>query len=220
MTDAAMEMKVTAASDIEVDRETLDRSIHEFAGPNGDYYVNAFHKIHDATSAIPNTFNLWAAVLGPFWSASRAIWGMFWTFLILEIIAWVQIGRGAWGNPGAEFADRAARQQERADELLGRAAEATEQADIDRFTKLAENIQKAADSSLERAQAAQSEATGIMITGLLMLLVFKVVQGFYADRVVRETVFELADQSRQDGKRAVHAEYGSGRDSDRGDRAV
>ena len=108
---------------------------------------------------------------------------MFWTFLILEIIAWVQIGRGAWGNPGADFADRAARQQERADELLGRAAEATAQADIDRFTKLAENIQKAADTSLERALAAQSEATGILLTGLLMLLVFKVVQGFYADRI-------------------------------------
>ncbi|MES0861724.1 ABC transporter permease subunit [Ruegeria sp. SCPT10] len=183
MTDAAMEMKVTAASDIEVDRETLDQSIHEFAGPNGDYYVNAFHKIHDATSPVPNTFNLWAAVLGPFWSASRAIWGMFWTFLILEIIAWVQIGRGAWGNPGADFADRAARQQERADELLSRAAAATEQADIDRFTKLAENIQKAADTSLERALAAQSEATGILLTGLLMLLVFKLVQGFYADRI-------------------------------------
>ncbi len=183
MTDAAMEMKVTAASDIEVDREALDQSIHEFAGPNGDYYVNAFHKIHDATSPVPNTFNLWAAVLGPFWSASRAIWGMFWTFLILEIIAWVQIGRGAWGNPGADFADRAARQQERADELLSRAAAATEQADIDRFTKLAENIQKAADTSLERALAAQSEATGILLTGLLMLLVFKLVQGFYADRI-------------------------------------
>ena len=183
MTDATTELKVTAASDIEVDREALDRSIHEFAGPNGDYYVNAFHKIHDATSPIPNTFNLWAAVLGPFWSASRAIWGMFWTFLILEIIAWVQIGRGAWGNPGADLAERAARQQERANELLARAADATEKADIDRFNKLAANIQKAADSSLEKAQLAQSEALGIMVTGLLMLLVFKLVQGVYADRV-------------------------------------
>ncbi|SHF06962.1 glycine betaine/proline transport system permease protein [Ruegeria intermedia] len=183
MTDATTELKVTAASDIEVDREALDRSIREFAGPNGDYYVNAFHKIHDATSPIPNTFNLWAAVLGPFWSASRAIWGMFWTFLILEIIAWVQIGRGAWGNPGADLAERAARQQERANELLARAADATEKADIDRFTKLAANIQKAADASMEKAQAAQSEALGIMVTGLLMLLVFKLVQGFYADRV-------------------------------------
>nr|WP_321251105.1 ABC transporter permease subunit [uncultured Ruegeria sp.] len=183
MTDATSEVKVTAASDIEVDREALDISIKKFAGPTGAYYVNAFHKIHDATSAIPNTFNTWAAVLGPFWSASRATWGMFWTFLILEIIAWVQIGRGAWGNPGADFAERAARQQERAAELLARAADATEKADIDRFTKLAENIQKAADTSLERAAAAQSEATGILITGLLMLLVFKVVQGLYADRV-------------------------------------
>ena len=183
MTDATAELKVTAASDIEVDRDALDRSIHEFAGPNGDYYVKSFHKIHDATSGVPNTFNLWAAVLGPFWSASRAIWGMFWTFLILEIIAWVQIGRGAWGNPGADLAERAERQQTRANELLERAAAATEQADIDRFTRLAENIQKAADSSFEKAAAAQSEALGIMLTGLLMLLVFKLVQGFYADRV-------------------------------------
>lgn len=183
MTDATTELKVTAASDIEVDREALDRSIQEFAGPNGDYYVKAFHKIHESVSAIPNTFNIWAAVLGPFWSASRAIWGMFWTFLILEIIAWVQIGRGAWGNPGADLADRAARQQDRANELLARAADATEKADIDRFNKLAANIQKAADASMAKAQAAQSEALGIMITGLLMLLVFKLVQGVYADRV-------------------------------------
>ena len=178
MTDTAAEIQVTAASDIEVDHEALDQTIHEFAGPNGEYYVNAFHKIHDATSPVPNTFNLWAAVLGPFWSASRAIWGMFWTFLILEIIAWVQIGRGAWGNPGADFAERAGRQQERADELLARAADATEKADVDRFTKLAENIQKAADSSMEKALAAQSEASGILITGLLMLLVFKAGSGF------------------------------------------
>ncbi len=183
MTDASTELKVTAASDIEVDRDALDRSIHEFSGPNGDYYVNAFHKIHDATSAVPNTFNKWAAALGPFWSASRAIWGMFWTFLILEIIAWVQIGRGAWGNPGADMAERAERQQARANELLERAAAATEQGDIDRFTKLAENIQKAADSSFEKAAAAQSESLGIMLIGLAMLLVFKLVQGLYADRI-------------------------------------
>ncbi|WP_170771950.1 ABC transporter permease [Ruegeria lacuscaerulensis] len=183
MTDATAEVKVTAASDIEVDREALDKSIQEFAGPNGDYYVNAFHKIHDATSAMPNTFNKWAAALGPLWSASRAIWGMFWAFLILEIIAWVQIGRGAWGNPGAEFSDRAAGQLDRAAELLERAANATEQSDIDRFTRLAENIQKAADTSLERAAAAQAEATGILLTGLVMLVVFKLIQGLYADRI-------------------------------------
>ena len=183
MTDTATELKVTAASDIEVDRDALDNSIREFAEVNGDYYIGAFHKIHDATGFLPNTFNLWAAVLGPLWAASRAIWGMFWTFLILEVIAWVQIGRGWWGNPGADMSERAARQSARAQELLDKAAAATEQADVDRFTKLANNIQAAADKSMVQAEAAQAEAFGIMMTGFLLLLIFKLVQGLYADRV-------------------------------------
>ena len=183
MTDATTELKVTAASDIEVDRDALDASIKEFAGANGEYYVQSFHKIHDTTNLIPSTFHLWAAVLGPFWAASRAIWGLFWSFLILEVIAWVQIGRGAWGNPGAEIGARAERQLARAEQLRQRAADATEQADIERFTKLAENIQKAADSSLEQAAAAQAEASSIMLTGLALLLVFKLIQGFYANQV-------------------------------------
>ncbi|WP_397543342.1 ABC transporter permease subunit [Roseovarius salis] len=184
MTDQATETKVTAASDVEVDREALDTSIREFAETNGDYYVQAFHKIHDDTGIIPKTFNVWAAVLGPFWAAARSIWGMFWTFLILEIIAWVQIGRGLWGNPGAEFAERAAKQQDRADEFLDRAAAAREAGeDPSRFETLAENISKAAQDSLAKAEAAQAEAMGIMLTGLVLLIVFKAVQGLYANRV-------------------------------------
>ncbi|MEM8580687.1 MAG: proline/glycine betaine ABC transporter permease, partial [Pseudomonadota bacterium] len=183
MTDAAMELKVTAASDIQVDTDALDASINEFAGPNGDYYCHAFHKIHDSTGFLPTTFNMWAAILGPLWSASRAIWGMFWAFLILEIIAWVQIGRGAWGNPGSEFLDRAATQQGRADEFYERAQASTEQADVDRFTQLGDNLARAAETSLERAAAAQSEAFGIMMTGLVMLVVFKLIQGFYGNKV-------------------------------------
>ncbi|MDJ0858991.1 MAG: ABC transporter permease subunit [Dinoroseobacter sp.] len=183
MTDATAELKVTAASDIQVDTEALDASIKEFAGPNGDYYCKAFHKIHDSTGFIPTTFNVAAALLGPLWSASRGIWGLFWGFLILEIIAWVQIGRGAWGNPGAEFYERAATQQARADEFLERAAAATTQEDVDRFTQLADNIGRAAQNTLARADAAQSEAMGIMMTGLILLLVLKLVQGLYANQV-------------------------------------
>ncbi|MEM8813348.1 MAG: proline/glycine betaine ABC transporter permease, partial [Pseudomonadota bacterium] len=183
MNDVGSELKVVAASDIEADREALDASISKFAGVNGDYYANAFHKIHDATNALPKTFNVWAAVLGPLWASSRAIWGMFWAFLILEIIAWVQIGRGAWGNPGAEFSERAEGQLQRAGELMQRARDATEQEDIDRFTRLAENIERAANRTLEQATAAQSEAAGIMITGLVLLVVFKVIQGLYANPI-------------------------------------
>ena len=183
MTDTSTDMKVTAASNIEVDTEALNASIKEFAGLYGDYYCKAIHKIHDNTSVLPVTFNLWAAVLGPLWSASRAVWGMFWTFLILEVIAWVQIGRGLWGNPGADMAERAARQRDRATELLQRAQDATEQADIDRFTKLAGNIQSAADRSLAQADAGQAEAVTIMVTGFALLIVFKLIQGFLANQI-------------------------------------
>ncbi len=183
MTETATEMKVTAASDIEVDRDTLDASIKDFAEVNGDYYVDAFHKIHDNTSFMPKTFNFWAAVLGPLWASSRAIWGMFWAFLILEIIAWVQIGRGLWGTPGSDFMERAAKQAETMQKRLDQAAQATEQVDIDRFTKLADNMQRAIDTNMEKGERAQAEATGIMITGIVMLLIFKAIQGLYANTV-------------------------------------
>ena len=57
---------------------------------------------------------------------------MFWTFLILEIIAWVQIGRGAWGNPGAEIFERADRQLARSEELRQRALDGEDFAELAR----------------------------------------------------------------------------------------
>lgn len=181
MTDTGTaDMKITAASDIEVDGATLDQSIHDYAGPNSKAYVTAFQKIHNATGWMPITFHIWAAILGPIWAASRSIWGMFWAFLLLETVAWVQIGSGAWGDPGADFTERAARQAKRAQDLRDRAAEASDQADIEQFSQLAANIQSAADSSFAKAAAAQSEGMGILVTGVVFLLLIKLVQGLIA----------------------------------------
>ncbi|MGI9311621.1 MAG: proline/glycine betaine ABC transporter permease, partial [bacterium] len=178
------EMDVVAASDIEVDRAALDASIEEFAGESGDYYIRSFHRIHSSTGALPSTFNLFAALLGPVWAAARAVWGMFWGFLILEIIAWVQIGRGWWGNPGASFLDRAAKQRERADGFLERAKDALSSGeDPGRFEKLADNLTAAAEKSELQGIAANAESVKILLTGLGLLLVIKLVQGFYADAV-------------------------------------
>ena len=164
------DVRVISASDIEIDRAALDASIAKFVEKNPDYYAKAFSKIHARTNALPASFNVWAAILGPFWSSARAMWGMFWALLIAEIIAWVQIGRGWWGNPGAEFLERAAQQQSRSSELLERANAATEAEDIERFTTLSENIARAAQTSLDRAAAAQGEAVSILTTGVILLL--------------------------------------------------
>ncbi len=175
---------VVAASDIEVDHASLDASIAEFAGKNGDYYAEQFHKIHGSTSLWPNTFNWVAALLGPIWSAARGAWGMFWGFLILEMIAWVQIGRGWWGDPGSSFFERAEKQRERAAGFLERAESARAAGeDPTRFEKLAENIGNAAEKSEALGQAASSEALGILIGGLVLLVLFKALQGLYANSV-------------------------------------
>jgi len=48
---------------------------------------------------------------------------------------------------------------------------------------LAENIGNAARESRTKAEAAQAEATGNMLTGLVLLALFKAVQGLYANRI-------------------------------------
>ncbi len=177
-------IRVTAASDIEVDREALDASISEFAAKNGGYYAAAFHRIHESTGLVPLTFNAAAALLGPVWAAMRGVWGFFWAFLLLEMIAWVQIGRGAWGNLGGDMAARAETQLERAKGFLEK-AEAAKKAgeDASNFETLAANLTRAGQRSQEAAAAAAAEATSILVFGLLLLVGFKLVQGVWANIV-------------------------------------
>ncbi|NIA69338.1 ABC transporter permease subunit [Pelagibius litoralis] len=178
------DVTVTAASDIEIDREALDASIAEFTGSNSGYYAAAFHKIHESSGAVPLTFNLAAAVLGPVWAAMRGVWGFFWGFLLLEMIAWVQIGRGAWGDLGADIFERAERQRERAAGFLERADQARQAGeDPARFETLAANLTKAAENSQVAADAAQAEALSILIVGLVLLLLLKLFQGVWSNIV-------------------------------------
>lgn len=171
-----------SVSDIEVDRAALDASISTFAEKNADYYSAAFHKIHDTTGPIPHVFNMAAALAGPFWAAARGIWGMFWAFIILEIIAIVQIGRGTWGELGADALAQAERQETRAADFLQRAADAVAAGeDGSRFEQLGNNLMRAAERSRETAEAAAADAMMILLSGLAMLIVLRLIQGVWAN---------------------------------------
>lgn len=173
---------VAAVADIEVDRAELDASIAQFVERNPDYYANAFHRIHDTTSGIPKTFNWAAAVFGPLWAAARGVWGFFWFFLILEIIAWVQIGRGTWGQLGADELARAAQQEARAQQFLERAEQARAAGeDPTRFETLGNNLMRAAENSRETAEAAAAGAFGILLAGLAFLVIIKLIQGVWGN---------------------------------------
>ncbi len=173
---------LSAVADIEVDKQDLDANIAEFVGQNEAYYQGVFHKIHEATSPVPITFNWAAAGLGPIWAAARGVWGFFWFFIILETIAWVQMGRGLWGNLGAADEAKADRQRERAQGFLDKAAEAkTAGEDPSRFETLASNMTKAAEKSQAAADEANAAAFGIFISGLIILVLIKLVQAIYSN---------------------------------------
>ena len=126
-----------------------------------------------------------AAVFGPLWGAWRGAWGFFWTFLVLELFALVQIGRGLWGELGASQLARydklvanIAKREEQAKELVA----AGDQADADAKLKIAENLKRVAAEVKEQADAAAGEAFNILLIGLVMLAVIKLVEGFVANR--------------------------------------
>lgn len=178
------EIKAVAAADIGIDREALDTSIHEFAGKNGGYYAKVFSRIQESARLVPLSFNVAAALLGPLWAAMRGMWGFFWTFLLLEMIAFVQIGRGAWGNLGGDLMERATKQLAQAQVFLDRAKDAREALeDPTRFETLAANLTRAAAKSREAAEAAASDATFIIIVGLVLLVAIRICEGVSANLV-------------------------------------
>jgi len=187
MTDASSTGPVRAANvaEIQADRAALDKSIAEFAGQNPEYYQGAFRKIQESTGPYAFTFNLAAAVLGPIWSAARGLWGWFWGFLILEIVAWVQIGRGTWGELGAENLARASQQEERGQDFLQRAAEAAAAGeDPSRLETLGNNLLRAAERSRAEADALAADSFQILLVGLGLLLVIRLIQGVLGNKAL------------------------------------
>lgn len=158
-------------------------AVSDFAGQNGAYYTAAFKRIQD-TTGFAWSWNTTAALFGPIWGAARGVWGFFWMFLVLELFALVQLGRGLWGELGSQQLaklDRAlaniAKREAQAAELLAAGDAAGAEAKL----KIAENLKKVAARAQEQADLAAAEATSILLIGLALLLLVKLLEGFYAN---------------------------------------
>ena len=168
---------------LELGPRSLETSIEAFVQEKPTYYARAFAKIQDATGLV-FSWNMSAALLGPVWAAFRGVWGFFWTFLVLELFALVQIGRGLWGELGADQLARfeklsanIAQRELQARELLAGGDEVAAAAK----QKIADNLKRVAEGAKEQAELAGQEATTILVTGLILLLVIKLLEGFYAN---------------------------------------
>lgn len=189
-----------------------DTSVEQFVQQNNAYYSRHFAKIQ-GTTGFAFSWNTMAAVFGPLWGAWRGAWGFFWTFLVLELFALVQIGRGLWGELGASQLARydklvanIAKREEQAKELVA----AGDQADADAKLKIAENLKRVAAEVKEQADAAAGEAFNILLIGLVMLAVIKLVEGFVANRAYEKQYLRWrAVPSVQSGVSKVNAWFGA-----------
>ena len=96
-----------------------------------------------------------ASLAGPLWGACRGMWGFFWMFLILEVLALVQIGRGWWGELGADKLARLERITAKYNEFLAKheAAKLAGDPDAASFLKRAENLEKVGKSRCRGSRA-------------------------------------------------------------------
>lgn len=168
---------------LELGPGTQDASIGEFVKENVPYYTQAFSKIQDTTGWV-FSWNMAAAALGPVWAAARGVWGFFWTFLILELFAFVQIGRGLWGELGAshlakfeKLSANIAKREQQARDLIA-SGDATAAA---AKQKIAGNLKRVAETAREQAEAASDQALSILLVGLVLLVAIKLLEGLYAN---------------------------------------
>ena len=161
---------------------TLGSSVRDFVGSNDSYYEKEFDKIQSATK-FPWSWNMMAALVGPFWGAARGLWGYFWTFMVLEILALVQIGKGLWGQLGADKLARAEKLTAKYTETIAQAdvARAAGESGADAIYTRAENLNKVIDRLIDEAASASSGAPGYLLAGIVLFIVFRAVQGFYAN---------------------------------------
>ncbi|ETW99166.1 MAG: hypothetical protein ETSY1_15965 [Candidatus Entotheonella factor] len=160
----------------------LTSSVSDFVGRQPDYYSREFEKIQSATR-FPWSWNTMAAIAGPFWGAARGLWGYFWTFLVLEILALVQIGKGWWGELGADKLARLERLTAKYQEFLQKYQAAQSAGDPDAASLLtrAENLKKVADRVADEAALAAQGAVTFLIAGLVLFVILRVLQGYYAN---------------------------------------
>ena len=164
------------------ERVKLAGSVGNFVGTRQAYYSREFEKIQESTR-FPWSWNSVAMLAGPFWGASRGVWGYFWTFLILEVFALAQVGRGWWGDLGADKLARLERLNVKANEFMAKyeAATLAENSDAVSYLNRAENLEKIAKRVAEEAALAAQGATTILLVGIVLFVGLRLVQGFYAN---------------------------------------
>ncbi len=158
-------------------------SVRAFAIQRGDYYARTMTRIQSHAGFVA-IFNWGAAIFGPVWAAARGLWGLFWCFAILELMALVQLSQGLFSDLGAVPRARAERLEENYERVLARVQAARDRGDetgADALARNADRLQAALEKALDQAQEAAAAGVELVIFGLFAFVLIKGIEGISAN---------------------------------------
>ena len=191
--------------------KTKSELLADFVVSNADYYQRTFDRI-GAKSGFTWAFNLAAAILGPIWFGMRGMWNWCLTFVILETFAFIQLGRGLFGDLGAEARDRISQIEGTLDFRREQLAAAIEKnADnVDVFKRTVASLEAAIGDIELEAKALEAGAIWVALFGLAALLIIKTAEGFLANSLLEKRFSEwLSDNSIASGLNPLRTTLGA-----------
>ena len=161
----------------------LTQSIRSFAGMHGDYYAAQFTKMQ-SRSKLTWSFNWAAALLGPIWAGGRGLWGLFCCLAMIELLLLVPICQGLWSDLGSEHRTKMERLEKNQNRMLDKVQKALDQGKEDKAASLRKNVDnlgKAVEKARLAIVAAEKTAATLVLSGLIALLVLKIIEGWWAN---------------------------------------
>ena len=157
-------------------------NIRTFVRTSPDYYIKNFNRI-GASSRFTPTFNAMAGLFGPVWFGARGLWSWALPFLILEVLALVQIARGLFGDLGADAMARIASIEGTLELRRQQLAAAIESGSdrVDAFRRAVDGLESNIDGMRDEAVAMAAQGPQIALIGLVILIVAKAAQATVAN---------------------------------------
>ncbi len=173
--------------------KNLSRSelIKNFVISSPDYYIDEFKKIGSKPS-YSFSFNLFAALFGPMWFGLRNIWNYALAFLIIETFAVVQIIRGLFGNITKDALEKIDKIQSTID-FRYKQLEAAKENNPDKvevYERAITSLEDAMKEYVVDVQQIEASAIWITISGIVLLIFVKFIQGILANTVLEKRYSE------------------------------
>ena len=173
--------------------KNLSRSelIKNFVISNPNYYIKEFKKIGSKPS-YSYSFNLFAALFGPVWFGLRNVWNYALAFLIVETFAVVQIVRGLFGNITKDAVEKIDKIQSTIDFRYKQleAAKENNPEKVEVYERAIKSLEEAMKEYVVDVQQIEASAIWITISGILLLIFVKFIQGILANTVLEKRYSE------------------------------